>query len=73
MLTINELLVSALTLLMGVLIYFLKELLRDFRRVEAELVFVKSELKTLKSDFQGMHNLLKQRLYYLEKHLERAE
>ncbi len=75
MTTINiELLASGLmSILLGVVAYFLKQLINDFKRVEKDVVEVKNTVEVIRTEFKGMNALLHQRMDFTDKRIERIE
>ena len=69
-----ELLASGLvSLLLGVVAYFLKQLINDFKRVEKDVVEVKNSAEVIRTEFKGMNALLHQRMDFNDKRLEKIE
>jgi hypothetical protein len=62
-----------ITLLLSVVAYFIRQLHTDFRRVEKELIEVKTTTSLIKSEFKNGYDLLSQRVSFLEKRLENVE
>ena len=59
--------------LLGVVTYFLKQLLGDFKRVEKEVMEMKATMALLKTEFKGINDLMNQRIEFLEKRLSHME
>jgi hypothetical protein len=59
--------------LLGVVTYFLKQLLNDFKRVEKDVVEMKATMALLKTEFKGINDLMNQRIEFLEKRLGHIE
>jgi hypothetical protein len=59
--------------LLGVVTYFLKQLLGDFKRVEKEVLEMKATMALLKAEFKGINELMNQRIEFLEKRLAHIE
>ena len=59
--------------LLGVVTYFLKQLLGDFKRVEKEVMEMKATMALLKTEFKGINDLMNQRIEFLEKRLAHME
>jgi hypothetical protein len=59
--------------LLGVVTYFLKQLLVDFKRVEKEVLEMKATMALLKAEFKGINELMNQRIEFLEKRLAHIE
>jgi hypothetical protein len=58
---------SLMSLLLGVVVYFLKQLHSDFRRVEKDVAEVKTTVALIKAEFKGIHELMNQKVEFLEK------
>jgi hypothetical protein len=58
---------SFVTVLLGIIAYFLKQLYSDFKQVEKDVAEVKTTVALIKSEFKGIHDLLNQKVGYLEK------
>ncbi|MBN2743963.1 MAG: hypothetical protein JXR39_08725 [Marinilabiliaceae bacterium] len=59
--------------MLGVVSYFLRQLLTDFKRVEKDVGEVKSTMALLKSEFKGVNDLMSQRIEFLEKRIAYLE
>lgn len=69
-----ELLASGLvSILLGVVAYFLKQLINDFKRVEKDVAEVKNAAEVIRTEFKGMNALLHQRMDFTDKRIERIE
>ena len=64
---------SLVTLLLGVVTYFLKQLLSDFKRVEKDMTEVKTTVALIKTEFKGINDLMNQKIEFLEKRLNHLE
>ena len=64
---------SILTLLLGVVAYFLKQLHSDFKRFEKDVNEVKSTVVLIKAEFKGINDLMNQKIEFLEKRLAHVE
>lgn len=64
---------GVLSLLMGVVAYFLRQLLADFKKVEQDLTQVKNTTEIIRTEFKGMNDLLNQRINFLERRVDRME
>ena len=64
---------SLVTLLLGVVAYFLKQLLSDFKRVEKDMTEVKTTVALIKTEFKGINDLMNQKIEFLEKRLNHLE
>lgn len=61
------------SILLSVVAYFIKQLHSDFRKMEMDLSEVKTTTMLIKTEFKSRHDLLCQRLEYLEKRIEIIE
>lgn len=69
-----ELLASGMvSILLGVVAYFLKQLINDFKRVEKDVVEVKNATEVIRTEFKGMNALLHQRMDFTDKRIEKIE
>jgi hypothetical protein len=64
---------SLTSLLLGIVAYFLKQLLTDFKRVEKDVVEVKTTTALIKTEFKGINDLLNQKIEFLEKRVNHFE
>lgn len=64
---------SLTSLLLGIVAYFLKQLLTDFKRVEKDVVEVKTTTALIKAEFKGINDLLNQKIEFLEKRINHFE
>jgi hypothetical protein len=64
---------TLLSLLMSVVVYFVKQLHSDFKKVEQDLMEVKTTTALIKSEFRSSQELIKQRVDYLENRMEKVE
>ena len=64
---------SLISLLLSVVAFFIRQLHTDFRKVERDLVEVKTTTSLIKSEFKSGHDLLNQKVNYLEKRIEILE
>jgi len=64
---------TLISLLLSVVAYFIKQLHRDFRKMEMDLSEVKTTTMLIKTEFKSRYDLLYQRLEYLEKRIEIIE
>ena len=62
-----------ITLLLSVVAFFVKQLHRDFRRVEKDVIEVKTTTSLIKAEFKGINDLMNQKLDFLEKRLNHVE
>ena len=74
--TINNLTVlfgSLISVLLSVVAYFIKQLHTDFKRMEKDLVEVKTMALIIKTEFKSGNDLLNQKVEYLEKRVQIIE
>jgi cob(I)alamin adenosyltransferase len=64
---------SLTTGLLGVVTYFLKQLLTDFKRVEKDVIEVKATMALIKTEFKGINELMNQKIEFLEKRINHFE
>ena len=64
---------SLTSLLLGIVAYFLKQLITDFKRVEKDVVEVKTTTALIKAEFKGINDLLNQKIEFLEKRVNHFE
>jgi hypothetical protein len=64
---------SLLSVLLGVVAYFLKQLHSDFKRVEKDVTEVKTTTALIKTEFKGINDLMNQKIEFLEKRLSHIE
>ena len=64
---------SVISLLLGVVAFFLKQLHADFKGMERDISEVKVTTTLIKSEFKGSNELLNQKVTYLEKRVELLE
>jgi len=64
---------SLMSLLLGIVAYFLKQLLTDFKRVEKDVTEVKTTTAIIKTEFKGINDLMNQKIEFLEKRLNHFE
>ena len=64
---------SLTSVLLGVVAYFLKQLLSDFKRAEKDLSEVKATMALIKAEFKGINDLMNQKIEFLEKRLSHFE
>lgn len=57
---------SLISLLLSVVAYFIKQLHTDFKRMEKDLVEVKTMALLIKTEFKSSSDLLNQKVDYLE-------
>ena len=64
---------SLISVLLSVVAYFIKQLHTDFKRMEKDLVEVKTMALIIKTEFKSGNDLLNQKVEYLEKRVHTLE
>ena len=64
---------SLISVLLSVVAYFIKQLHTDFKRMEKDLVEVKTMALIIKTEFKSCNDLLNQKVEYLEKRVQTLE
>ena len=64
---------SLISLLLQVVAYFIKQLHTDFKRMEKDLVEVKTMALLIKTEFKSSSDLLNQKVDYLEHRVQKLE
>ena len=64
---------SLISLLLSVVAYFIKQLHTDFKRMEKDLVEVKTMALLIKTEFRSSSDLLNQKVDYLEHRVQKLE
>ena len=64
---------SLISVLLSVVAYFIKQLHTDFKRMEKDLVEVKTMALIIKTEFKSGNDLLNQKVGYLEKRINNIE
>jgi len=64
---------SLVSLLLGIVAYFLKQLHSDFKRVEKDVTEVKTTTALIKTEFKGINDLMNQKIEFLEKRINHFE
>ena len=64
---------SLISLLLSVVAYFIKQLHTDFKRMEKDLVEVKTRALLIKTEFKSSSDLLNQKVDYLEHRVQKLE
>ena len=64
---------SLISLLLSVVAYFIKQLHTDFKRMEKDLVEVKTMALLIKTEFKSSSDLLNQKVDYLERRVQKLE
>ena len=62
-----------MTLLLGVVAYFIRQLHSDFKRVERNVSEIKATTSILRTEFKGNIELIRQRSDFLEQRLSNLE
>lgn len=70
---INIVFGTIISLLLSVVAYFIRQLHSDFRKMEKDIVEVKTTTQLIKTEFKSSHDLLNQRVSYLEKRMDVIE
>jgi hypothetical protein len=64
---------TLITLLLGAVAYFIRQLHSDFKRVEKDVSEVKATTSILRTEFKGNVELIRQRSDFLERRLSHLE
>jgi len=64
---------SLISVLLSVVAYFIKQLHTDFKRMEKDLVEVKTMALIIKTEFKSGNDLLNHKVEYLEKRVQTLE
>ena len=64
---------SLISVLLSVVAYFIKQIHTDFKRMEKDLVEVKTMALIIKTEFKSGNDLLNQKVEYLEKRVQTLE
>jgi cell division protein FtsB len=70
---ISLLLGGLITILLSLIAYFIKQLHTDFKRVERDLVEVKTTTQIIKSEFRSDFQVLAQRVEFMETRIKNLE
>ena len=62
-----------MSILLAVVAYFLRQLLTDFKRVEKDLIEVKTTTALIKTEFKGINDLMNQKIEFVEKRINHFE
>ena len=60
---------SLISILLGLVAYFLRQLHSDFRRMEKDVSEVKSTINLIKAEFKGIIDVMNQKVEFLEKQM----
>ena len=74
--TVNEINIvfgTIISLLLSVVAYFIRQLHSDFRKMEKDIVEVKTTTQLIKTEFKSSQDLLNQRVSYIEKRMDVIE
>lgn len=58
---------SFISILLGTVAYFLKQLHSDFKHLEKDVTEIKSAINLIKAEFKGIADVLNQKVEYFEK------
>ena len=64
---------SIISILLSMVAYFIKQLHTDFKRMEKDLVEVKTMALIIKTEFKSGNDLLNQKVEYLDKRVAHLE
>ena len=64
---------TLISVLLSVVAYFIKQLHTDFKRMDKDLVEVKTMALIIKTEFKSGNDLLNQKVEYLEKRVNNIE
>lgn len=70
---INIVFGTVISLLLSIVAYFIKQLHSDFRKMEKDIIEVKTTTQLIKTEFKSSHDLLNQRVTYFEKRMDLIE
>ncbi|MGX9985904.1 hypothetical protein [Soonwooa purpurea] len=70
---INILFGSISSLLLAVVAYFIRQLHSDFKNMEKDISEVKTMALLIKTEFKNSHDLLNQKVEYLEQRINKIE
>ena len=60
---------ALISILMGIVAYFLRQLHSDFKRMEKDVTEVKSTINLIKAEFKGIIDVMNQKVEFLEKQM----
>jgi hypothetical protein len=60
---------SLISILLGIVAYFLRQLHSDFKRMEKDVSEVKSNINLIKVEFKGIIDVMNQKVEFLEKQM----
>lgn len=64
---------TVLSILLSVVAFFIKQLHSDFKRMEKDLIEVKTMAMLIKTEFKSSQDLVNQKVEYLEKRVNNIE
>jgi len=64
---------GVLSILVGIVAYFLKQLISDFKKVKEDVTEVRNTTEIIKTEFKGMNDLVHQRIDFLDRRVDRLE
>ena len=64
---------SLISILLSMVAYFIKQLHNDFKRMEKDLIEVKTMALIIKTEFKSGNDLLNQKVEYLDKRVTHLE
>lgn len=64
---------ALVTAMLGIVAYFLRQLLTDFKKVEKDVNEVKATTALIKAEFKGINDLMNQKIEFLEKRVNHFE
>ncbi len=64
---------ALISVLLGLVAFFLRQLLADFKRVERDVTEVKATMSLIKAEFKGINELMNQRIEFLERRIHHLE
>jgi Na+/H+ antiporter NhaC len=60
---------SLISILLGIVAYFIRQLHSDFKRMEKDVTEVKSTINLIKAEFKGIIDVMNQKVEFLEKQM----
>lgn len=57
---------SIISILLSIIAYFLKQLHRNFQKMESDMAMTKASIQLIKAELKANYNLLRQRMEFLE-------
>ena len=70
---INSLFGALISILLAVVAYFIRQLHTDFKSMEKDISEVKTMAPIIKTEFKNGHDLLNQKVEYLEQRISKLE